>query len=251
MEQFACGNRKGMRIMGRVYRPEKSKGIVVCCHGFTSDMSKTQKIAEALEKDGYTAYIFDFCGGGYHTISDGDFHTYMTPLTEIEDLECVVEYIQHAEVVEKVILLGCSQGGFVSAIYASRHPENVEKLILYYPAFCIPDDARKGSMQAIQFDPDNIGESVGEMPMLVSGEYPRSVLSMDINEEIKGYPGKVLLLHGTSDAIVPISYADQAKEVYGNQCEYHRLENAPHGFHEEPFFSQAHQYTIAFLNEKA
>lgn len=248
MEQFGCGNRKGMRIMGRVYRPEQSKGIVVCCHGFTGDMNGTQKIAEALENNGYTAYIFDFCGGGYHTISDGDFHSYMTPLTELEDLECVIEYIQHVEVEECVYLLGCSQGGFVSALYASRHPKNVEKLILYYPAFCIPDDARNGSMQAIQFDPENIGDSVGEMPMLVSGEYPKSVMQMDIYQEIQGYKGMVLLLHGTQDSIVPIAYADKANEVYGSQCEYHRIENATHGFHEEPFFSQALQYTVSFLN---
>ena len=237
-----------MWIRGRKYTASEQKDAVVLCHGFTASMKETEEIAERLVKEGYTSYIFDFCGGGFETISDGDFHTYMTPLTEVEDVACVIDYVKKEEGMDRVCLLGCSQGGFVSALYASEHPENIHKLILYYPAFCIPDDARKGSMQVITFDPAHIPDVVGTMPMQVSGEYPQSVLHMDIYAEIRGYTGKVLLLHGTHDTIVPIAYADKAKAVYGENCEYHRLEQAPHGFHEEPYFSQALHYTLHFLN---
>ena len=37
--------------------------------------------------------------------------------------------------------MGCSQGGFVSALVAAKNNFPIEKLVLFYPALCIPDDA--------------------------------------------------------------------------------------------------------------
>lgn len=146
-------------------------------------------------------------------------------------------------------LIGYSQGGFVSAVYASRHPEIIERLILNYPAFCIPDDARKGSMQIIQFDPNNIPDFIGEGKMRLNGEYARSVLHFQMYEEIKNYKGNVLLNHGDADEIVPISYSNQAKEVYGECCEYHVLKGAPHGFHEDPYFTESIHIMKEFIKK--
>ena len=244
---FSVTKQNGMVIRGKKYASDNEKEILILCHGFTSSMEETMYYAERLIEKGITTYIFDFCGGGFKTISDGDFHTYMTPMTEVEDLSYVVEYVLKQEKVSDVCIGGCSQGGFVSSLYASKHPEKVKKLVLVYPAFCIPDDARKGSMQVVTFDPNNIPDVVGTMPMQVSGEYPRSVISMDIYKEIIGYKGPVLLMHGTADKIVPISYADKAKEVYGDICTYYVLDGAPHGFYEEPYMSEAVQHIYDFL----
>ncbi len=53
---------------------------------------------------------------------------------------------------------------------------------------------------------------------------------MDPYQEIKGYPGPVLLIHGEKDGIVNVSYSHRAKEVYGELCDLHILPNAGHGF---------------------
>lgn len=86
--------------------------------------------------------------------------------------------------------------------------------------------------------------------MQVSGNYPKSVIDMDVYEKIVKYKGPVLLLHGDKDAIVPVKYADKAAEVYA-QCIYHVLKGAPHGFYEEPCMSDALNYIHIFLKQIA
>ena len=44
---------------------------------------------------------------------------------------------------ENLFLLGESQGGCVAGITAPRHRDDIRAMVQYYPAFCIPDDARK------------------------------------------------------------------------------------------------------------
>ena len=243
---FEVKKENGMMIRGRFYEAKQEIKTLILCHGFTSSMLETSKYAEQLMQNGISTYIFDFCGGGYQTISDGDFHSYMTPLTEVDDLCTIVHYVLEKEKKRQVCVGGCSQGGFVSSLFASRNPSLVEKLVLLYPAFCIPDDARSGHMQNIVFDPGNIPDKVGVMPMQVSGNYPKSVIHMNIYDEIMKYNGPVLLLHGNKDAIVPVSYADKASQVLSN-CEYHVIQGASHGFYEEPYLSEIITYIHTFL----
>ena len=54
---------------------------------------------------------------------------------------------------DETVLMGCSQGGFVSAIAASRLHDKISKLVLFYPAFCIPDDARADTTLGLSFFP--------------------------------------------------------------------------------------------------
>lgn len=239
-KEFSC--LKGeMTIRGKeLYDPsvkEKMKPVIIS-HGFTADMSRSYRYAEVLAELGYHSYIFDFCGGGFHTVSDGSFHDYMTPLTEVDDLKCVIDYVSKQDGIDMdgLVLMGCSQGGFVSALAAAGLKEKVHGLVLFYPAICIPDDARAGKMQTIRFDPDNIPVHIGEKPMLVSGSYASSVIRMNVFEEITGYQGHVLIVHGTADPIVSYGYSLVADEVYRKHDADSRLvliEGGGHGFHDE------------------
>lgn len=254
-EKFTC-RRDFLTIRGIIYDNTENKGKkvpVIICHGFTADMTGTAPYGRFLAEKGFLAVTFDFCGGGFKTISDGDFHTDMTPLTEVEDLKSVMEYVKGREDAdaEKLILLGCSQGGFVCSLAAAEREKDVYAAVLLYPALCIPDDARKGSMQVIRFDPDHIPDQIGEGKFQISGEYARSVVNMDIFREIKGYHGPVLIIHGTSDEIVDYHYSVRAAEVYlmnGNDCVLHLLEGAPHGFSDE-YFDQAAELIEDFTEE--
>lgn len=53
--------------------------------------------------------------------SDGN-TTDMSVLTEVKDLEAVIEYAESKTYTNssKILLMGCSQGGFVSAITAAK-----------------------------------------------------------------------------------------------------------------------------------
>ena len=44
---------------------------------------------------------------------------------------------------DQLFIQGESQGGFVGAYVAAQIPEKIKGLILWYPAFVIPDDAKR------------------------------------------------------------------------------------------------------------
>lgn len=108
---------------------------------------------------GYVVFTYDFCGGGLMSKSDGKFRD-MSLETEKRDLLCVMDYVARLKYVNssKLILVGESQGGVVSCMVAAER--SVDKLILLYPALCIPDDARKGKMLFMQFNPENIEDTL-------------------------------------------------------------------------------------------
>ena len=154
----------------------------------------------------------------------------MTVLTEKADLLAVIGAVKSRFSPLSVSLMGLSQGGFVSGLAAADPGAGeISKLVLFYPAVCIPDDARNGRMMFYRFDPNHIPDLLGRFPMPLGGEYARCVLDMDPYRELSGYGGPVLLVHGTEDPIVNVSYARKLKDVYPD-CRYEELEGAGHGF---------------------
>ncbi len=229
-ETFSC-ERNGLVISGLAYLPEEDHlPIAIVSHGFMSNYSTTKGYAEWLSGHGYAAFCFDFNGGGPMCKSDKD-TTRMSVETEYEDLLAVINYAKGLERTDeaRVTLMGCSQGGYVSAMTAARHPDEVEKLILFYPALCIPDDARSGSMLMAKFDPDNIPDLIHCGPMKLGRCYPEAVLNVHFEEMIAPYEGPVLIVHGTQDDIVNPEYAKKAAQIYRN-ARLHLIEGAGHGF---------------------
>lgn len=223
--------RNGLVIRGKVYgNCNGIKPAVILSHGFIANQSMCKKYAIYLAELGYISFTFDFCGGGLLNSSDGKTSD-MSIFTEIDDLEAVIKYVKNLAFIDKkrVSLLGCSQGGVVSAMVAKKIPEAIEKLLLFYPALCIPDDARKGKMIFAKFDPNNIPDKLWCGPMRLGKCYVDTVQNMNIYNEIGGFKGKVLLVHGTADSIVNISYSRKAQEMYPN-VDYHEIENGAHGF---------------------
>ncbi len=229
-EKFTC-QRDGLTIHGHVFgREETPKPAVILSHGFLANQKMCYGYAKLLAELGYAAFTFDFCGGGLGCSSDGK-STDMTVLTEKADLLAVVRYVQSLSYVDTgdISLLGCSQGGFVSMLAAKEIPDAIRRLLLLYPALCIPDDARNGKMMFFRFDPQNPPELLGRFPMKLGGAYAKTVLQMNVMEEIGGFDRPVLYLHGTADKIVPIRYAREAREKYPN-CQYHELADGGHMF---------------------
>ena len=230
METTSFLTKRGdLTIRGLVYgqcRP--GKHAVILSHGFLATQKTVKDYASALSEDGLLAVTFDFCGGGIGSRSDGKSED-MTLFTEKADLLAVIQTVQSDFQPSSVSLMGCSQGGFVSALAAKELGDSIHRLVLFYPALCIPDDARKGHMMFYRFDPRNVPDLLGRLPMKLGGAYARSVLEMDPFQEIEGYPGPVLLVHGTEDKIVSVSYARKARECYAD-CEYHEIVGGGHGF---------------------
>ena len=228
---FEC-KRGNLTIRGSEYRPEGDNlPVAICCHGFISCQDRVRQYAKTFAEEGYAAYCFDFCGGSAPGTSRSDGKTTeMSVLTEIEDLEAVIKYVKSlSQVSDTLILQGSSQGGFVAGLTAAKHKGLAEKLIMIYPALCIPDDARAGSMRAASFDPEHIPEEFDCGPMRLGRCYPEAVNKMNAIDEVAKYEGPVLLIHGTADEIVPIDYSKRANEAISNS-EFLTIEGGAHGF---------------------
>lgn len=227
---FTCV-RDGKVIRGTQYRPEGTNlPVAVLSHGFMANQHSMMKYARRLASWGYAAFCYDFSGGCIKGKSDGK-TTDMTVLTEKEDLKAVIRYVKSLGYVNPnhLILMGCSQGGFVSALTAAEIPEQVSRLILFYPALCIPDDARRGQMMMATFDPKHIPDTIQCGPMLLGHAYPAAVLHMDPYREICSYSGPVLIVHGTNDEVVKLSYAQKAAKAYPDS-QLLVIGGAGHGF---------------------
>ncbi len=245
---FEC-TRENLTIRGTEYRPEGDcLPAVILCHGIFVNQDRMRHYAKEYAQMGYAAYCFDFCGGSAPGTgkSDGDSRQ-MSVFTEVKDLEAVMEYVgQLPYTNDTLIIMGNSLGGFVSGLTAAKHPEKVDKLILFYPALCVPDDARAGDMRGAKFDPDNVPEEFMCGPMMLGHGYPEAVMKMDAVKEISAYDGPVLFVHGTADAVVDVAYSQKAHEVMKNS-ELLIIEGGAHGFspeHDKIAIEAIHQFLM-------
>lgn len=203
-------------LYGELLRPKGKEGAlptVICCHGFGGSYQLCKRtMGMCLAKSGYQVYCFDFYGGGKKSRSGGTMLE-MSIFTEREDLDAVIDTLAEWPEVDKahLYLLGESQGGCVAGITAPRHAAQLKAMILYYPAFCIPEDARRKYARV-----EDIPEAGKVLNQNVGRIYNEKLLDYDIYEEIRHFSKPVLILHGDGDTVVDISYGQRAAEVYPN-----------------------------------
>lgn len=190
--------------------------LLVIAHGFNNTLENYVDYAEELARQGYLVYRFDFYGGSQASKSGGRDMLNMSVLTEKADLEAVINQLSKEKFVQgdQVTLLGASQGGVVSTLYAADHPERIHKLALIFPAFVLFDDV-------IQTYASLGVKSVNDIPNVITHRnaqlgsiYLKDAMSIDINEEIKKVTAPVMLIHGTADDVVPYNYSLEALKLF-------------------------------------
>ena len=211
-EELRCDN-NGESIYGLAYIPEGLEQpfpTIVFSHGYGGTHESGATLAQFLVTRGIAVYTYDFRGGSARSQSDGN-TTEMSVLTEADDLNAVIETLQAQSFVDEksLFLFGESQGGIVSAIVAASRPEDIRGLILQYPAFVIGDDMHKMYASLVEID-----DTVDFMGMSLGRAYYADMWDYDVYEHIGAYTSDVLIFHGDGDQLVPLSYSQQAAEVY-------------------------------------
>lgn len=203
---------QGREIYGEAYLPKDKEKcpIVIFSHGYNGSYTHFVRSSEYLAANGVGAYCFDFCGGSANAKSSMATEE-MTVFTEQEDLEAVIAAVKTWKEIdeENIFALGGSQGGFVTALTAEAHKEELRGILLLYPAFCIPDDWTK-KYHSI----DEIPEKVEMWGMTIGKKYIESVYEFDVAGHIGGYDKQVLIFHGDQDAIVPKEYSIEMSKEY-------------------------------------
>ena len=238
----------GQNIYGKVYLPKKkNSNTVILCHGFGGTHEDMAEYAEYLSKYGYITYIFDFRGGSTKSKSDGA-TTEMTPLTEKQDLSDVYNFLITQDHIskDKIFLIGNSQGGFVSTLYAADNKDNIAGLLLLFPALVIPDNMRRDYP-----DKNDIPDIISNYLFLmdIGKAYVESVYDIDAYEYLKGYDKQVIILHGIEDYLVPYDSSVRACQNYGTTCRLILYEGGDHGLNPEVPRKKSLQDTLHFFND--
>lgn len=234
VEEFTLEN-EGETIAGRLYQsnnPASDGRVLIISQGFTGCMRGGRAASESFAMSGINVVTFDFRGGSNTSESDGSTLD-MSLTSEISDLNVVIDAVKTWDFVDqnKIILMGYSFGGMVSALTAAQR-DDVYKLLLIYPAFSTSDDLK--AEYPTRADVPEVDVRSG---MKVSKPYFDSLYEFDPYGQIGDFKNEVYIIHGTSDQLVPYSYSVHADEIYENS-ELYTIEGGGHGFQGE----QAYEY---------
>lgn len=204
--------------------------MVILMHGIFSsgNIVPMPALARELAEAGIASIRFDFGG---HWRSEGEMQK-MTIANEIADALALWEYAKSLPYVSEIGLLGHSQGGVVASMTAGILTERGEEpagLVLIAPGSVVQDACRNGRFFGAKFDPADPPEYVKCFGVIKLGrEYILTTQKLDIYGTAKAYTGPVRLIHGSKDAIVPLSCSEKFVEAYGDRSELIVVEGENH-----------------------
>lgn len=172
-------------------------------HGFASGPTsgKAQYFRRKFEDRGFPLLIPQLDGGDFENLT----------------LTSQLEIITRSAEGEPVALMGSSMGGYLAALYASRHPETT-RLVLLAPAFYFP------LRWAQTLGPDQTADwlRTGKMEVLHYVDGSRRQVSYRLIEDAAQYPSApdfnqpAIVFHGTGDEVVPPSYSEEFAAAHPN-----------------------------------
>lgn len=237
------------KLRGEFFLPQSAvRGekvpMVIVCHGFTGSRYESVLAGTCLgvQEAGMAAVRFDFNG---HGDSDGRFED-MTFENEIGDLTAVYEYVKGLDFVDtsRIAVVGHSQGGVIVSMFAGRNNDGVKCEVLLAPGANLVDEARSGHFVGVEFDPENIPESLDVWGHKVGRNYIEVAQNTDAYGEAGKFTGKALVVHGDKDGTVPPEYGKKYQEFIGD-CEFTLIPDVGHIY--EPTFQPAIDATVDFL----
>jgi len=239
-------NKDNQNIFALIYRPKTNRKVpmVIYSHGLGATYRACSDYAKELLDYDIATICFDFRGGSDKSKSDGK-TTEMSFLTEYDDLETVLDYVKTLNYVDKnkIILMGSSQGGAISALVSSKHDE-IAGTILLYPALSIPEVIRNWYKTK-----EDIKDNVQMTKSITVGKkYFLDIWNLDPYEEVENDNKNILILHGTADDVVPIENSRKLNNIYKHSKLY-EIEGAGHGFNDE-YVLDAMDYVIEYLREQ-
>lgn len=197
--------------------------MVILMHGIFSskDITPMPAISRQLAKAGIASIRFNFGG---HWSSEGKISN-MTIEREIQDAIAIWNYACSLPYINKIGLLGHSQGGVVASMTAGRLVNSNTKkqpygLALLAPASVLKNACNKGHLLGAHFDPTNPPEYIKCFGIMkVSKDYILSTQKLDIYGTAEIYNGPVRIIHGSEDRLVPLWCSEDYKKLYNDKAE--------------------------------
>ncbi|XP_042044882.1 putative non-heme chloroperoxidase [Salvia splendens] len=247
-QKVTIPNKHGKKLVGLLH-DTGSPQLVVLCHGFrsTKEYKIMVNLAGALEKEGISAFRFDFSGNGE---SEGSFQ-FGNYFDEVDDLRSVVDYFAGSNR-STIAVLGHSKGGDVVLLYASKYhdvPAVVNLSGRYDLKRGIEERFGNDFMERLKKDGYiDVKTTKGEVEYRVTEESMKERLNTNMHEACPLIDPncRLLTVHGSADEIIPLEDAKEFAKILPNH-ELKIVEGANHGYssHQDELVS----VVLPFLKE--
>ncbi|ETT61755.1 alpha/beta fold hydrolase [Paenibacillus sp. FSL R7-277] len=228
--------------------------LAVICHGFVGSRIGVDRIfvkaARELAQDGYMVIRFDYAGCGE---SSGDYGS--------EDMEsmigqtrAVLDYgISSADVdPQRVTLIGHSLGGAVALLTGVRD-RRVKNLVLW-SAVGYPFNDIVKIVGRDAFDRSVKSGSADYAGYSFTPVYFNSLAAFQPFQEAGKFSGDVLVIHGTSDDVIPVDYAFLYQKLFWTRpegrCDKEIIFQGDHTFSSGPAQEQVLKRTRDWMNQQ-
>ena len=227
----------------------KKYPFIIICHGFIGSKVGVDRLfvkaAEELVQNQTIVLRFDFVGCGE---SSGEYgKTGMHDL--VDQLKTVLAYsidqIKQIDT-EKITLIGHSLGGATALLVAAKD-QRIRHLVLWSSVANPYEDLSRiignEKMRALKK-----GSSVEYMGYLFEKRFFSSLIEFHPLQAATEFTGNVLILHGTGDEDIPVSYAKEYEAAFNSRkmgsCICHEISDANHTI------SNYHHFTELITNTK-
>ena len=167
------------KLHGRFFEVKDSnKPVIVFCHGNAGNLTHRSPKISALYNMGYSVLIFDYCGYGKSKGIPNEQQCY-------DDASMFVALLRQTHKPEQIVMYGESMGAAVAVYVAHRY--GINTVIL------------ESSLTSIKHVIQNKFRLLSFLSPLFSEFNTESFL--------KGYKGRVLMMHSETDELVPYSNA--------------------------------------------
>ncbi|MHA6533757.1 alpha/beta hydrolase family protein [Paenibacillus sp. BAC0078] len=264
MERNIIIRHNGEELTASIHYPSGGKGgsgrckdrvpLAVICHGFVGNRIGVDRIfvkaARELASDGYMVIRFDYAGCGE---SSGNYGSENME-SMIAQTRAVLDYgISSADVdPQRVTLIGHSLGGAVALLTGVRD-RRVKNLVLWaavgYPFNDIVKIVgREAYDRAVQSGSSDFA-GYNFTPV-----YFNSLAAFQPFQEAAKFSGDVLVIHGTSDDVIPVDYAFLYQKLFWTRpegrCDKEVIFQADHTFSSGQAQTQVLKRTKDWMNQQ-
>lgn len=218
--------------------------VLLIFHGFTGQCTGTKfsyvSLSRLLEAQGVGTLRMDFLGSGESDLT-------FKGMTFDDELSCariLLEELKKMPQVTDIYVLGHSMGGAIASELAKIYPEDIKKLVLWAPAFCLPDAL------------DYLTGTVKEAPVYdhsgfeISDAFVKDMLQRDFYKNLDTYKNDLLVIHGTEDKTVPYAISEKYTKLFGKQMIFHPVVGASHNYDNADHIHEVLSTTYKFLTEQ-
>ncbi|MFD1773582.1 alpha/beta hydrolase family protein [Paenibacillus rhizophilus] len=242
------------KVQGATGRCKDRVPLAVICHGFVGSRIGVDRLfvkaARELAKDGYMVIRFDYIGCGESSGSYGS----ESLESMIAQTRTVLDYGLSCTDVDptRVTLIGHSLGGAVALLTGVR--DRRVKTLVMWSAVGYPFNDIVKIVGREAYDMAVKTGSADHAGYAFTPVYFNSLAEFQPFQEADKFSGDVLLVHGTSDEVIPVDYAFLYQKLFWKRpegrCDKEIVFQANHTFSSGDAQSQVIRTTREWMNRQ-